>query len=225
VLGSWYSENIMAGFNLSAQGAVDAWMGDAPHQNTMLSSTLREVGAGVATLGDKVYYTLDASLSTVGQPAAYTPGTTVRPQIPAASTSTVIPNTPNADGAIIHFVQKGDTIYGIAFAYGIPPEELLRLNGITLNTVLYENKQLIVRPAFTPTPTLPTSTPTRRPTPTSWPTSTATTTPTSTPVTSTPIPKAGIPASAGIVSVSVIILLALLIAGVIAWLGARGVNK
>lgn len=225
LLGGWYSENIMAGFNLSAQGAVDAWMGDAPHQNTMLSSTLREVGAGVATLGDKVYYTLDASLSTGGQPAAYTPGTTVRPQIPAASTSTVIPNTPNADGAIVHIVQKGDTIYGIAFTYGIPVEQLLQLNGLALNSVLYVGKQFIIRPAFTPTPTLPTSTPTRRPTPTSWLTSTSTTTLTSTPGTATPIPKAGVPLSTGMISVSIIILFALAVAGAVAWLGTRVSNK
>jgi uncharacterized protein YkwD/LysM repeat protein len=224
-VGGWYSENIIAGFNLSAQGAVDAWMGDAPHQNTMLSSTLRDVGAGVATLGDKVYYTLDAGLSTGGQPAAYTPGATGLPQIPVVSTGTLIPNTPNADGSIIHIIQKGDTIYGIPFAYGIPVEEFLRLNGLALNSVIYAGKQLIIRPAFTPTPTLPTSTPTRRPTPTPWPTSTATATLTSTLLVPTPNPKAAIPVSTGMVSVSVIILLALVVAGAVAWLGSRGSNR
>ena len=167
-LGGLFSENIIAGFNLSAQGAVDAWMGDAPHQNTMLSSTLREVGAGVATLGDKVYYTLDASLSTGGQPAAYTPGTTVQPQIPVASTGTVIPNTPNADGSIIHVVQLGDSLIVIAIAYDVPVDDLLKLNNLQLNSVIRTGQQLTIRPAFTPTPTLTTSTPTRRPTPTPW---------------------------------------------------------
>ncbi|MDP2975613.1 MAG: CAP domain-containing protein, partial [Anaerolineales bacterium] len=142
----WFSENIIAGLNLSAQAAVDAWMSDAPHQNTMLSSIYREVGAGVATAGDKVYYTLDAGLATGSPPAAYTPGATGLPKIPVVSTGTLIPNTPNADGSIIHVVRKGDTIYGIAFAYGIPVEELLRLNGLTLDTVLYVGKQLIIRP-------------------------------------------------------------------------------
>ena len=218
-VGGWYSENIIAGFNLSAQGAVDAWMGDAPHQNTMLSSTLREVEAGVATLGDKVYYTLDAGLSTGGS------GVAITPKPPLISTGTIIPNTPNADGSIIHIVQKGDTIYGIEFAYGIPVEELLRLNGLALNSVIYVGKQLIIRPAFTPTPTLPTSTPTRRPTPTPWPTSTATATLTGSSPVPTPNPKAAIPVSTGMVSVSVIILLALVVAGAVAWLGSRGSNR
>lgn len=219
--GGWFSENIIAGLNLSAQAAVEAWMGDAPHQNTMLSSTYRDMGAGVATAGDKVYYTLDAGLATGSPPAAYTPGATGLPKIPVVSTGTVIPSTPNADGSIIHVVRKGDTIYAIAFAYGIPVEELLRLNGLTLDSVIYVGKQLIIRPVFTPTPTSPTSTPTRRYTPTPWLTSTATLTATSTALVATPAPKAAIPISTGVVSVSVIILLALVIAGAVAWLGAR----
>jgi len=210
---------------LSAQAVVNAWMGDAPHQNTMLSSTLQDVGAGVATAGNYVYYTLDAGLSTGGQPAAYTPGTTAPTKITVVSTGTIIPNTPNADGAIIHIVQPGDSLIVIAIAYDVPLNDILTLNNLQLNSVIRTGQQLTIRPAFTPTPTLPTSTPTRRPTPTSWPTSTATTTPTSTPVTATPIPKAAIPLSTGMISVSAIILLALLVAGVVAWLGSRGANK
>lgn len=224
-VGGWFSENIIAGFNLSAQAAVEAWMGDAPHRNTMLSSTLREVGAGVATAGDKVYYTLDAGLATGSPPAAYTPGATGLPKIPVVSTGTLIPNTPNADGSIIHVVRKSDTIYGIAFAYGIPVEELLRLNGLTLDSVIYVGKQLIIRPAFTPTPTSPTSTPTRRPTATPWPTSTATLTASSTPPVATQIPVVAVPFSIGVISVAIIIGIAFLVAGVAAWLGARGSNR
>ena len=224
-LGGWYSENIIAGNNLSAQEAVNAWMGDAPHQNTMLSSTLRDVGAGVATVGNYVYYTLDAALSTGGQPAPYTPGTSAPTQIPVVSTGTIIPNTPNADGSIIHIVQLDDSLIVIAIAYDVPLNDILTLNNLQLNSVIRAGQKIIIRPAFTPTPTLPTSTPTRRPTPTLWPTSTATMTPTSTPVTATPMPKAGIPASTGMVSVAAIILLALLVAGVVAWLGSRGSNR
>jgi uncharacterized protein YkwD len=221
-LGGWFSENIMAGNNLSAQGAVNAWMGDAPHQNTMLSTTLREVGAGVAVVGSYVYYTLDAGLSTGGAPAAYTPSTPASPAVPAAGKGTVIPSTPNADGAVIHIVQPGDSLIVIAMAYDTPLSDLLTLNGLQLNSVIRTGQQIVIRPAFTPTPTLPTSTPTRRPTPTLWPTSTPTLTPTGTPVfTPTPAPRAGIPASAGLITAGAIILLALAAAGAAAWIGAR----
>jgi uncharacterized protein YkwD len=226
----YFSENIQAGSNLSAQSAVNAWTGDDLHLGTMLSPNLTEVGVGIACAGGYCYYTLDAALPS-GASIVYTPpasGTAVTTSTSRgtiSSTHVVIPNTPNADGSIIHIVQPNDSLIVIAIAYDVPVDDLLKLNNLQLNSVIRTGQQLTIRPAFTPTPTLPTSTPTRRPTPTSWPTSTATTTPTSTPVTSTPIPKAGIPASTGIVSVSVIILLALLVAGAVAWLGARGANR
>src|SRR5258707_14169509 len=50
-LGGFRSENIMAGIvSLSAQSAVDDWMGDGPHQNPMLSSVLTEIGGGVSVV-------------------------------------------------------------------------------------------------------------------------------------------------------------------------------
>lgn len=223
--GGWFSENIIAGLNLSAQGAMDAWMGDAPHQNTMLSSTYREVGAGVATAGDKVYYTLDADLATGSQPIIPTTGSNATPRPLLASTGTVIPNTPNPDGSVLHIVQKNETILLIAYAYGIPVDEFLRLNKLTLAATIFIGQQLIIRPAFTPTPTLPTETPTRRPTATPWLTSTASPTLPSTLLIPTPIAKAAVPISSGVVSVAVIILLALVVAGVVAWLGTSVSNK
>src|SRR4051812_1777362 len=55
-LGGFRSENITAGNNKSVQQAVSEWQGDAPHLNTMLSPNLTEIGAGVAFVGDYVYY-------------------------------------------------------------------------------------------------------------------------------------------------------------------------
>jgi hypothetical protein len=227
VAGGWFAENIMAGNNLSPQNAVQAWRGDAPHLGTMLSPDLMEVGAGVAAVGDYIYYTLDAGKSTGGVPVATyavvnTPNLTPLPPTAThwgAPTASILPNTPNADGSIIHVVKKDDTIYGIAIAYGIQVDEFLRLNGIKLDTRIYIGEQLKIRAAFTPTPTPPTSTPTGRPTSTLWPTSTAT--PTDTPPLPTPEPVAPLPVSAGIGIVLGIALLALLIAGGIAWAGAR----
>ncbi len=104
-LGGFFSENITAGVGQTADEAVQQWMGDDPHKNTMLSGTLQDVGAGVGVYGNTFYYVLDAGLSTGGTPVAYTPPP---PLIP--STPTIIPNTPNADGSIIHLVKTGDTL-------------------------------------------------------------------------------------------------------------------
>lgn len=225
-VGGWFSENVgRRGINEPVQNMVDAWMSDAPHQNTMLSPTLREVGAGVATAGDKVYYTLDAGLGTGSPPAAYTPGATGLPKIPVVSTGTLIPNTPNVDGSIIHVVQPGDSLIVIAIAYDVPLNDLLKLNDLQLNSLIRSGQHLTIRPAFTPTPTSPTSTPTRRPTATPWPTSTATLTATSTALVATQIPVAAVPFSIGVISVAIIIGIAFLVAGVAAWLGARGSNS
>src|SRR5205823_1348766 len=60
-LGGFYSENIMAGNNLSVQEAVTAWQGDTPHLLTMLAPGLQEIGAGVALVGGYVYYVIDCA--------------------------------------------------------------------------------------------------------------------------------------------------------------------
>ncbi len=92
--------------------------------------------------------------------------------------------TPVADGAIIHKVQSGQSLWGIATAYGIKFEELLGYNQLDPAAVIHPGDALVVRPSFTPTvtptatPILPRSTRTVRPTrPPAQPTPTQTATP------------------------------------------------
>ena len=59
-LGGFRSENIISGSEgMSAQAAINAWSGDAPHLNTMTSPNLAEIGAGVAVANGRVYYVID----------------------------------------------------------------------------------------------------------------------------------------------------------------------
>jgi len=213
-LGGFFSENIVAGVGLTADGAVEIWMGDAPHQNTMLSSNLQDVGAGVAVSGNTYYYVLDAGLSTGGTPRPFTP-----PPSYSTPVATLIPNTPNADGSIVYIVQRGDTPLAIAIAYGITLREIYALNNLTDSSLIYPDQRIIVRGAYTPTPTQPTSTPTERPTITPWPTSTPTST--ETPVPPTPTPSPGLPVPAARDAVIVIIVAALVIAALLALLGRK----
>lgn len=201
--GGWFSENVTFGVNKTAADAVLEWQGDAPHLGTMLSPTLRDIGGGVAVVGNTYYYVIDCGLSTDGTPVVWTP--------PAyLPTRTILPNTPNPDGSVIHIVQKNDTIYGIAFAYGVSPSDILGLNGLTANSTIYIGQKIFIRISFTPTATLPTSTPTRFPTATLWPTSTATSTVTPVPeVSVSPIPLPGLPLTATAGIVGLIVLLAL----------------
>ena len=72
-LHGFFSENVTGGVGITPQDAVHEWMGDEPHLNTMVASTLFDVGAGVAFVGNTFYYCLDAGQSNGGTPVAYTP--------------------------------------------------------------------------------------------------------------------------------------------------------
>ncbi|MDX9954318.1 MAG: LysM peptidoglycan-binding domain-containing protein [Anaerolineae bacterium] len=110
-------------------------------------------------------YIDDASLVAIGQgdlqPTAApppTPGlpqpTSAVPEVPAAPAAT---STPRPDGAVIHVVQPGDTLLGIAIQYGVELEELQRLNAGTLgpsNLIIVGQELVISGTAITlPTPT------------------------------------------------------------------------
>ncbi|MCX6037133.1 MAG: LysM peptidoglycan-binding domain-containing protein, partial [Chloroflexi bacterium] len=214
VLGGYFSENIAAGVGLSAEGAVEMWIGDDPHLNTMISSNQQDIGAGVAVAGNTYYYVIDCGLSTGGTPRPFTP-----PPSYSTPVATLIPNTPNADGSVVYIVKRGDTPLAIAIAYGVSLIEIYALNNLTDSSLIYPNQRIIVRGAYTPTPTQPTSTPTERPTITPWPTSSPTST--ETPVPPTPTPSPGLPVSAARGAVTAIVVAALVIAALLALIGRK----
>jgi uncharacterized protein YkwD len=213
-LGGFFAENVAGGIGMSAADVVNVWMGDKPHQDTMLSPNLADIGVGVAVVGDTYYYCLDAGLSTGGSPVSYTPPPPLYTSAPVR-----IPNTPEPDGAIKYTVQQSDTLLAIAISYGVSLTDLYNLNGLTEKSVIYPGQTIIIRAGFTPTPTLPTGTPTELPTITPWPTPSSTAT--LTPIPPTPTPSPGLPISAARGAVIVIAAAALLISGGIALLGRR----
>ncbi len=214
--GGFFSENIIGGTGLSPKAAVQAWQGDAPHLNTMLSANLQEIGAGVAVRDGYYYYVIDcARPTTSGTPQPYTPG----PGLPAPGTLSpsefimpVYTVTPQPDGRVIHTVQSGQTLWSIAIAYGVKIEDLQRLNNLSGNTIYEGQKLFITRlPTATPTPPPPTLTPTLWPTATLPPTGTFTPSPqpTPTPIQARQVFNQGWPVVIGVLAV---FLLAALIA-------------
>lgn len=132
--------------------------------------------------------------------------------------STVQTATPQPDGSIFHIVQPGEVLITIAKAYKVELSDLLKLNGLTANSVIYPKQKLLIKPPD-PTATV-TSTPTKTPRPptaTRPPTRTPTVTPTS-PPTATPTPQVA-PLSLErdplllIIAVLVVVGTALLVAG------------
>jgi len=221
-LGGWFSENIMGGPNLTAEDAVEAWMGDAPHQNTMLSSTLQDIGAGVAVSGNYYYYVIDCGLAS-GSKGSYTPGATTAPGgTPALSEATIpvaIVSTPDETGNVYHIVQPGQTLWQIAIAYKTTVNAIKEMNRLGSNDI-YPNQKLLIRHVGTATPPRPTATSRRdSSTPTPLPTlaiHTATAVPT---VTATSIAAAPAPVLARGTAVAIIVLVALIAAGLLAWAG------
>lgn len=57
--------------------------------------------------------------------------------------STIVKRQLNADGS--YYVRKGDTLYAIAFSYGLDPMEIARLNGISSPYTIYPDQKLQLR--------------------------------------------------------------------------------
>jgi len=212
--GGIIAELLYGGVGIGTSSAVTWWNNDPYHHSMIASTSFGDIGAGVATSGNTSYFVLVEALSTGGTPVVYTPPAPLYPNTP-----TIVPNTPNADGSIVHIVQAGETLGSLSMAYNIPLADILRLNGLTVKSTIFVNQKIIVRAAYTPTPRRPTSTPTIPPTITPWPTSTPTDTATALPPTPTPSP--GLPVSAAGGAVAAIFVSALILAGVIAMLGRK----
>ncbi len=198
-------ENVAVGVNLSADAVVNSIWSNSLHRSTMINISAGYIGAGVASNGHATYYTIDVrkepgapavpaiapttgSGSTAGAPAATS--------IPFVALATV---TPRPDGAIIHTVGYGQSLWSIAIAYGVTVDDIRKLNGLAEGSVdIYAGQKLVIKapdPTATPTPTptataTATSTATRTPVPTrTRPAPSVTTWGTPTPrVTATPTP-------------------------------------
>ena len=227
VSGGYISENWESGLNMSAQGAVNNWMGDAPHQETMLSSALQDIGAGVAQDGDITYYVIDCGLAR----GASVPATSSAPSgagtvVVASGTplgqdqtiSLAIVSTPDGKGNVYHIVQPGQSLWQIALAYKTTIDKIKSSNSLPSNDI-YVGQKLFITREGTSTPLPPTPTNTLNP---------ASTTPlptfmifTQTPTgTAVPIPAAPVEGSMGAGgAVAAIVLVALTAAGLVAWFG------
>lgn len=229
--GGFFSENIQAGMNLSPAGAVQAWQGDAPHLNTMLSPHLTEAGAGVTNVNGYIYYTLDASTPSNSSNTPNTPDPNATPNDGGALPTLdyimpVIISTPNEKGEVIHETQVGQSLWGIADIYGTTVQEIRKLNNMSVDEAIFPGELLLIRTVPTEIPSTPTlvvesvSTVIQPDaTEPSLPTSVS---PSSIPEkTPTEIPSQKVEMDGGLRTVILIIFVALLMAGVVTWLSGR----
>ena len=229
-LGGFFSENIAAGTNLSVAEVVGWWQGDAPHLNTMLSPHLSEVGAGVTNVNGYIYYTLDASTPLGGTVIYNTPNPNETPSGTGALPTLdyimpVITSTPKEDGRVVHEVQVGQSLWGIADIYGPTVQEIRSLNFMSVDDLVYPGELLLIRMVATEvasTPTLvvqSTSTATKVIlTETSLPTRVPTLIVEELPKDE---PSEKVVVDSSLWTVLIIILVALLMAGIVTWLSGR----
>jgi LysM repeat protein len=226
----YVSENIAGGISLSPNTAIYTYWQDALHLSTMLNPNSQYVGAGAAIVGNYVYYTLDVGYI-VGDPGGGSQppigGTYPSPGPTAIAFAPFVVSTPRKDGAIVHEVGYGQTLIGIANSYEIPLEEILTLNILTKDSLIYPGEKIYIRPpnpnTSTPSPTEPPATKTQSPSPTSKnksPTPRATftqapsptTTPTATP---TPLPADRQRLMFGTVLLAAFVLVAVIVSGML----------
>lgn len=130
------------------QWVVQMWQGDEVHLNALISPKYQHIGVGYAEANGNSWYVLMVGyISDEASSASSSAGTPVYtiPQAP------FVLSTADANGAIHHTVQAGQSLWTIAARYGIPLSQLLALNNLSENALLIPGDVLLVRASGTPT--------------------------------------------------------------------------
>jgi LysM repeat protein len=218
--GGLFLENIGSGAAVTASSIIAIWQADPEDLQTLISADLKDVGVGVVVAGGVSYYVLDVGASTNDSATPTLSSTTTTPGSETQPSSLFI-STPLDDGTVYHVVQANEALWNIARNYNTTIDNLKLLNRLPSNDIYEGQKLLIRKPEVkkTATPTsvasatfgIPTSTATHPVTPTV----TSTVTPLPTPPTSR---------QSGQKVVGIIVLAAMIAAGVGAWLGSKKVK-
>ncbi len=151
----YVAENIVGGTNLSPQQGLVWWENSAIHYATLTSPRYIHAGVGFASNSGQNLYALVVGAPSDYAPASGAPGASApaAEQAPPPIVIPVVTAQPREDGAIIHEVQMGQTAWDIAIVYGVDLEELLAINHLPDNPILFPGDNVIVRPgSYTPEP-------------------------------------------------------------------------
>ncbi|MBT3338486.1 MAG: LysM peptidoglycan-binding domain-containing protein [Anaerolineae bacterium] len=166
-LDGYRSENWVAARTVDE--AIQFWLGDGPHTNTMLSPDRSDIGAAVA-ISDQIYIVLETALQT-NSGDMQTDAVSLLTALPYDSTGNlvsdyilpVIVSTARPDGDVIHKVAYGQSLWSIAMAYNITIAQIRVWNGLGETDSVYEGEILLVQkaatqPVDTPVPQLASAT-------------------------------------------------------------------
>jgi LysM repeat protein len=151
---------------------INGLWNNAIDMEVMLHKYGKNVGAGVFEKDGIIYYILDVSVTWGVSSSTNSSTPSATNSTPGAKTSTrsttpqvvpVIVSTPKPDGSLSHVVQPNQAIWSIARAYGVSEAQIRLLNNFATDANnIYVGETLVIRLAFTPTPS-PTATITPRP--------------------------------------------------------------
>jgi LysM repeat protein len=166
---SFTVENVAAGTASlnTPELVVSMWQNDRGHLTAMISADYENVGVGFAEADGFSFYVMmvgwAGTKGSIGETKGST-GETQDQEIPLADTpgTSFIISQPDESGAIYHEVQPGQTAWTIAAQYNVDLAELLKLNGLTADSILHPGDVLTIRAPDPPTST-PTVTPTSLP--------------------------------------------------------------
>ncbi|MFN8433215.1 MAG: LysM peptidoglycan-binding domain-containing protein [Anaerolineales bacterium] len=161
----------------TAEDAIQMWLGDDLHTNTMLSTERSDIGAGVAIADGQFIVVIETALQTrsgqmqsnvasilTGIPQTQMAYANMETQaaingvLPQYSIPVVL-NTPFPNGKVYHEVLYGQTLWSIAVAYETTIKQIQDLNNLGDSTTVYEGQTLLVRTDATQPPPVSTGTP------------------------------------------------------------------
>ena len=189
-LDGYRSENW--GFANDAESAVNMWLQDDLHTNTMLSLDRSDIGVGIAKMPSEDVYVIvletalqtksgemqyDAIVYLTGIPmtqAAYSSMATLAAEngLLPQNVAPVFLNTAMPDGSIYHEVKYGQTLWSLAISYGTTIKQIQQLNGLTDTNLRTGQKLLIMKDATQPAPRDASNVPTLAQSPQTFPTAT-----------------------------------------------------
>jgi LysM repeat protein len=166
-LDGYRSENW--GVASTAEEAINMWLGDDIHTNTMLSVERSDIGVGIA-VSDQIYVVLETALQTTSGKmqddankfltaipmtrSAYFAGATQAAENGTLSQYSlpVMVNTASPAGDVYHVVQYGQSLWSIAITYHTTIKQIQQLNNLYDTTVVEGQKLLVVKGATQPVP-------------------------------------------------------------------------
>lgn len=154
----YYSEIIYGGWNAGTSDAMAWWKNSGLHNGIMLDTDYTEIGAGVATDGTAVYFTAvlggpSGGSDTSGGSGSNGEGSGNQSPPPTQGALPAVPvvkATPGPDGAVIHIVRQGQTLWTIAAIYELELAKLYELNELNQYSFVFPGDELIIQPPVDP---------------------------------------------------------------------------